>query len=156
MEIWNNIGPELRQSASLSIFKSNALKLVRFQKKSIFNIHDPFSIRRLFQLRVGLSPLRYHKRGFKDTPTVLCSCNSSAETTEHFLLRCPLYTEARNDLFQVIDPIVRTHDLQLANDALHQFLLYGSENLPNDVNKTVLSATMIYIKHSKRFEPVDD
>ena len=91
VELWNNIGPELRQSASLSKFKSDTLKLVRFQKKSIFGIHDPIAIRRLFQLRVGLSPLKYHKRGFNDNPSDMCSCKLSAETTEHFLLHCTMH-----------------------------------------------------------------
>ena len=30
-------------------------------RKSTFGIHDPSGFRYLFQLRVGLSPLRYHK-----------------------------------------------------------------------------------------------
>ena len=69
VKIWNEIGPTLRQVPSLSIFKSNVLKLIRPQKKNVFNIHDPEGTKRLFQLRVGLSPLRYHKKrhNFKDS-----------------------------------------------------------------------------------------
>ena len=56
VKIWNEIGPTLRQVPSLSIFKTNVLKLIRPQKKNVFNIHDPEGTKRLFQLRVGLSP----------------------------------------------------------------------------------------------------
>ena len=155
-EIWNKIGPELSQIPSLSKFKSEILKLVRFQKKSIFNLHDPLYIRRLFQLRVGLSPLRYHKRGFQDTPSIMCSCNVSAETTQHFLLHCALYTVARNSLFQVVNPILAIHNLHLGNDDLRKFLLYGNDILTVEENKTVLTETLKFIKSSTRFDTVVD
>ena len=40
----------------------------------MFDIHDPTGVRYLFQLRVGLSPLRYHKKrhNFIDTPSNEC------------------------------------------------------------------------------------
>ena len=90
VKIWNEIGPTLRQVPSLNIFKSNVLKLIRPQKKNVFNIHDPEGTKRLFQLRVGLSPLRYHKKrhNFKDSPSDTCICGMSVETTEHFLIYC--------------------------------------------------------------------
>ena len=50
--------PEVKMT--LIIFKSNALKLIRPEKKNVFNIHDPKGMKRLFQLRVGLSALRDH------------------------------------------------------------------------------------------------
>ena len=45
----------------INILKSHILSLIRPEKKSIFNIHDPLGLRYLFHLRVGLSPLRSHK-----------------------------------------------------------------------------------------------
>ena len=67
------------------MFKSKVLSLIRTQKKSIFNIHDPKGIKRLFQLRVGLCPLRRHKikKHFRDTPsTDVSHCQLSAEATK--------------------------------------------------------------------------
>ena len=55
----NNIGYEFRNCSNLSKFKSKLLNLTRPPKKSIFDIHDPCGIKLLFQLRVGLSPLRH-------------------------------------------------------------------------------------------------
>ena len=155
-EIWNNLGPELRNIPSLCKFKAEILKLVRFQKKSIFGLHNPTYTRRLFQLRVGLSPLRYHKRGFKDNPSTMCSCNISAETTEHFLLDCIQYTVVRNSLFEVINPIIITHNLHLIKSDLCRLLLYGNATLNDDVNKAILAETLKFIKNSRRFDPVND
>ena len=156
IDSWNKLDSSLKQSASLSIFKSNTLKLIRPPKKSIFNIHDPKGIKRLFQLRVGLSPLREHKfrKNFKDTPTETCSCKMDAETTEHFFFHCVNYIEARNTMKEVINPILVSNNLLLPNDKMvGKFLLYGHEVLSTDENVSVLSATLKYIHDSMRFEP---
>ena len=155
IKIWNEIDPSLRQAPSLSIFKSNILKLIRPLKKDVFNIHDPKGIKRLFQLRVGLSPLRRHKKHhkFKDTPTDICRCQMSAETTKHFLVYCNLFTEARDLMFQVINPILESNDLILhSDDQLKDLLLYGHYTLSVDENHAVLTATLKYIHESTRFE----
>jgi hypothetical protein len=88
--IWN-IGPVLRGTETLSIFKKHILKVIRPEKKSLFNIHNPNGIRWIFQLRVGLSPLKRHKKlhNFQDTADDLCTCLLNAETTQHVLLKCP-------------------------------------------------------------------
>ena len=51
----------LGQAVSLSVFKTNILKLIRPLKNDTFCVYDPKGIKRLFQLRVGLSPLNDHK-----------------------------------------------------------------------------------------------
>ena len=48
VKICNEIGPALRQETSLIIFKSNTLKLIRPEKKNVFNIHDPKGMKILF------------------------------------------------------------------------------------------------------------
>ena len=102
---WNGIGSVLRGAESLSVFKKNILKVIRPVKKSLFNIHNPNGIRWIFQMRVGLSPLKSHKKShnFQDTPDDLCACLLNAETTQHFLLKCPNYNEYRHHLFQSLN-----------------------------------------------------
>ena len=58
---WNNVIAHLNDIPSFSILKKHMLSLIRPKKKSIFGIHDHLGLRYLFQLRVGLSSLRYHK-----------------------------------------------------------------------------------------------
>ena len=66
---WNELGPEIRKSETLSIFKSNYIKTIRPIRSSIFDIHNPDALRYIYQLRVDLSPLKAHKKrhGFTDT-----------------------------------------------------------------------------------------
>ena len=126
VKIWNEIGPALRLAPSLIIFKSNTLKLIRPEKRNVFNIHDPKGMKRLFQLSVGLSPLRDHKKrhNFKDALSDICPCEMSIETTGHFLIYCDLYAGVRIKMFQLINPILQCNDLNLPNDgSLVNFLL---------------------------------
>ena len=151
VKIWNEIGPGLGQAPSLIIFKFNTPKLNRPEKNNVSNIHDTKGIKRLFQLRVGLSPLRHKKRhNFKDTLSDICPC----DTTIHFLIYCDLYPGVRIKMFQVINPILQCNDLNLLNDgSLVNFLLYGHETLSTKLNTAVLTATVNYIHKSTRFDP---
>ena len=56
-------------------------------------MHDPLGLWYLFQLRVGLSSLRYHKKrhNFIDTPSDKCLCNQGIEDTNHLLFLCPFF-----------------------------------------------------------------
>ena len=42
---WNEIGPEFREAVSLSVFKTNILKLIRPPGKEIFHGHGPQGIK---------------------------------------------------------------------------------------------------------------
>ena len=155
VKIWNEIGPDLRQAPSLNVFKSKILKLIRPPKKIVFNIYDPKGMKRLFQLRVGLSPLRHHKKrhNFKDTPCDTCACEMSIETTEHFLLHCKLFTVERKNMFRVINPILESNGLHLRNDdMLVILLLYGHDTLSVVDNTAVLTASLNYFHKSTRFD----
>ena len=139
----------------MSEFKSKILNKIRPAKKCVFNIHDPTGIRRLFQLRVGLSPLNEHKKrhNFKDTMSNICHCQTHPETTDHFLLHCERYNEARRDMFEVLNPILETNNLRLPNNTqLVKLLLYGDDNLCEADNISVISGTLNFIHESTRFE----
>ena len=86
IKIWNNI----HNCTPLSIFKRNIPNLIHPASKTVFGIHDPIGLKRLFQLRVQLSNLKSHKRrhNFSDTPSHWCDCNCGPEDTKHFLLKC--------------------------------------------------------------------
>ena len=128
---WNNIGPELRGSASLAIFKKNLLNIIRPVKKSIFNIFNQKGISWIFQLRVDLSPLKSHKKShnFLDTPDDICQCTLNSETTYHFFLKCPLYDEHRTDLFRIVNPILLMNNIALNDDEVVRLLLYGHDKI---------------------------
>ena len=156
---WNNIGPELRSAESLSIFKTNLLKIIRPEKRNIFGIHDPIGLRWLFQLRVGLSPLRHHKKShnFLDTPSDLCSCTIDAETTKHFLLICQNYANERTVLLNLVNPLLTGLNMtNLSDDKITQILLYGYQSFAVKDNEKIVKACLQFIKTSGRFTTEPD
>ena len=74
VKIWNNIGIELRSIDTLSEFKKQIIKLVR---PSTYGIHRPLGIKRLFQLRLGLSHLNPIILGSRLPPILLGRGNIS-------------------------------------------------------------------------------
>ena len=149
---WNALDPDVRKTDTLSGFKNEILKTIKPTKRSIFNIHDESGIRYIFQLRVGLSPLRAHKKkhNFKDTPNDRCLCGNGIETTEHYLLNCPLYQTQRETLFSAVNPIISLASPLNQNNDLTGMLLYGNEKLNPSQNKLILMATINFVKSTER------
>ena len=113
------------------IFKRNITKLFRPEKKPLrIKYHN--GTRWIFQLRVGLSPLKNHKKShnFEDTPDDLCLCMLTTKTTGHFILNCPNFNEQRNELFCAANPILLANNIHPPNDSemVHLFV-YGDEKL---------------------------
>ena len=154
---WNGIGPELRGAVSLSTFKNNIIKIIRPEKRSLFSIYDPGGTSWIFQLRVGLSPLKSHKKAhnFRDTSDDRCICMKE-ESTEHFLLKCPIYIEQRQKLFQTLDPILMSSNLhQLSDKETTRLLLYGHQKLSFGVNQIILKETINFIRETSRFSQIE-
>ena len=129
------------------------MTLARPVKRSLFDIYDPNGIKWIFQLRVGLSPLKSHKKShnFKDTPDDICHCALSAETSHHYLLHCPNFINHRNDLFLALNPIMIANNIHLRDEqSLVHLLLYGHEKLKLHENKYILNATINFIKETAR------
>lgn len=92
------------------------------------------------RLRLKCSTLKNHLfcRNIVNNP--LCTC-SKPETNEHYLLECPLYTNAR---MLHLDTIPFQTDVYI--------LLYGDTNLSSANNETIFKAVHKFISASKRFQ----
>ena len=89
------------------------------------------------------------RHDFKDALSPMCDCRSETETTDHFFLRCPLFTLNRQKLLNGLFKI----DLSSRN--LRDELLLdinGFDKYKDNVNKKILLCTIIFIKNIKRFE----
>ena len=153
---WNKLSPETRKIDTLEKFKENILKDIKPEPKSIFNLHNPDGVKFIYQLRVGLSPLREHKNrhNFLDTPSSFCNCGTGTESTGPFLLKCPFFTAPRKKLFETDDSLIegklpRVDNLE--NSSLTEILLYGHGSLNPSQNKGALNATINYIHKTERF-----
>ena len=94
---WNKLDLEIRNSASLEIFKKRFLNFIRQNSSNVFNINNALGPKLLTRLRIGFRHLKEHKfkQNFQDSVDVLCSCGNDIESTVHFFLRCPNFTTQR-------------------------------------------------------------
>ena len=78
------------------------------------------------------------------------SCDFEPETTDHYLLRCKLYTDLRLDLLNNIYTIKKSLK-NFSEEQLVNVLLFGSENFTLDTNTNILKRTIEFLKATERF-----
>ena len=149
---WNSLGIDFLSSPSIGAFKKNVLDLVRPRSKSLYGLYDPIGVKFIFQLRVGLSTLKFHKKrhNFADTPDDQCDCLNAQEDTFHFLFSCPLYATPRAELLNSDTNILIMNDLEHLSENVEMYL-YGHASLHAAENKAIIIAMIKFIKESKRF-----
>ena len=153
IKAWNNLGHTFHSCTSLSTFKSQILTFVRPEPKLTFSINDRQGLKHIFQLRVGLSLLKSHKKShnFIDTPSDWCECNSAPENTYHYLLQCHLFHFPRIELINSITSIVSPYNLidVIDNQVIY---LYGHRSISCENNRKIILSTIKYIKETGRFD----
>ena len=149
---WNNLDSSIRNSKSVDIFRNSLLKFLRPKGFSVYGIHNPLGLKLLVRLRVGLSHLREHKfrHNFRDTLNPLCSCNIEPESTSHYLLRCHFFVAHRKKFFDSLNNIDQCL-IKLTVNELTNIALYGSDIFDFDKNRKILTATILYLIESERF-----
>ena len=153
---WNIFISQFENFPTYGSFKKYMINCHRPKGKAVFGIHDPMCLRYLFQLRLGLSYLRSHKRryGFADTPSDICLCKLEAEDTRHFLFSCPFYDSKRDVLKNSVKNILQKNNLNYPeNFPLHELnlFLYGLRTISDPDNSSILMATLKFIKETNRF-----
>ena len=83
------------------------MEFTRPLPNSIFDIYNPYGIKLLIKLQLGLSHLNEHTfmHGFNDSINPICICGGDIESINHLFLHCPEYCEARQTLLDNIQSI---------------------------------------------------
>ena len=118
--------PGIRNSERAGFFKTKILKFIKYKPISIYNFHNSKWIRLIPRLRLGLSHLREHKfkHSFQDCLNPLCSSyENDIETSNHFLLHCPNYSNKRMTFLNKIKNI-NDGMLQLRDTIMTKTLLF--------------------------------
>ena len=149
---WNGIITNFDYFPTYDTLKEQLLSFFRPEAKSFFDLHDPEGLRLLFQLRVGLSFLRSHKKQhhFLDTPSEICLCKQGIEDTRHFILSCPFYAIHRVSLESAVNYILQRSDLLLNGDQFKLYL-YGHPEVNDADNREILKCTIKFINSTERF-----
>ena len=153
---WNSLDDAIKSSPSLSEFKAKLNSQIRPKGNSFHSIRDSSGIKLLTKIRVTFSDLRDHRfnHNFNCT-SPLCHCGLDEETSIHYFLCCPRYTDLRALYLSKICEIIGSDVTILPSEHLFFILLCGS-NIYNDVtNEGIISETIHYIKSSGRFKMLE-
>ena len=84
----------------------------------------------------------------------MCPTSDGIEDTEHYLLLCPSFDVQRQVLLARVAELLRSfvQITDLSNDALTQLLLYGNQDLSNELNRNILELTLRFIHETGRFD----
>ena len=146
-KIWNTLSPPIKNSPTVRQFKS---KIQTFNTKPIYynRLCSGKEGAWLCRLRLGLSALNSHrfKYHFIDNPSCI-NCTNTPETTEHFLLDCPVYTLARQQFLESLSDI--GIDIQNRPNTI-QAILHGKNDIA--IASTLLHIVLNYLKQTNRFK----
>ena len=150
---WNNLDKSIRSSESFALFKKSILQFIRPTPNRTFNCHNPIGIKLITRLRLGLSHLRDHKfkHNFLDCLNPICCCGQDIETTVHYLLHCPIFSDERSIFFNNIRSIDE-NVLSGSDPKISDTLLFGISSFNDTKNKSILNTTIDYILSTKRFD----
>ena len=138
---WNSLSPECRSCSSVLGFK----KSIRGDKHMIPSYYYIGS-RKLniihTRLRHRCSILKADLFRVNLVNDSSCSCGCPLEDAIHYFLECPLYIGQRAYLLNAVQQYVVV-DIET--------LLFGSDQLSEELNKSLFLHVQRYIQHSKRF-----
>ena len=149
---WFKLDESIRNSESISIFKTKLLSFIRPAQSSIYNILGQIGIKLLTRLHLDFSNLNEHRfrHNFKNCLNPLYSCSLETEDTLHYLLHCHHFSMYHEDLMNSVKSFYNNFE-SLSDNAKKDILLYGDPFLDQNKNKLILEATINYIKISERF-----
>ena len=103
---WNKLDYNIRNSESLVLFKKHRLAFISPFANRTFQCHNFEGLKLITRLKLGLSHFRFHKFKHRFQHTLNPICNSGTfETTVHYLLHCPNFSNERLTFFNKIQSI---------------------------------------------------
>jgi len=143
-KMWNDLDISIRNSASLSSFKSNIKSKGKPQNKCFLVWGSRKSNILHCRLRNRASSLNYDLFRANLSNTAECACGNPCEDSYHFLCVCPLYTQHRNLLIRELQPV--------RDDLTLDLLLYGDPKFSINVNTSIAKSVQNYISKCNRFD----
>ena len=150
---WNNLDISIRNSKSLSTFKKSILQFIGPSPSSTYNCFNKKGIKHITRLRLGLSHLCDHKfkHGFLDSLNPICSCRLDVETTCHYILHCPNFTNERSILLSIVLTINES-SLTSCDASVVKALHNGDKSLDLETKTLILNAALDFVLSSKGFD----
>ena len=162
---WNNLANSIKQSQSLTIFKTKIKSLYEplVQNKLYCYGHGLSRVNHC-RIRLGLSHLNSHLHHYNLIDSPSCSnpeCGRTPESAAHYFLSCPRYNTERRVLFESLSrklfPNVNYNTfIVLMPNHICTILLEGSEDASYEENTSIVDEVFKYIDSTQRFSTFED
>ena len=148
---WNDLPPESRLLNMHKDFKKNIRHLTNMEAPNNFYSYGCKKGNILHtRIRLQASPLNAHKFLICQQSSPECACGHKREDTCHYLLRCPRYADARDDLFRTLTYLLNQDFSNLPISTQSNILLNGPQD-GKCVGKKVAFAVQNFIFKTGRF-----
>ena len=150
--LYNALSPTLR-NCDISDFKTELKAKLKPTKNKHFNRGvSKFSNSLHTQLRVGRSYLAAHGFSIGLNNSDKCACLKQ-ETTEHFLISCPIYTNQRTKMFNEISLLLPKFSRLTLKEKVKTMLsgIFLESSVPDLRNVKIVFIVQNYILQTRRF-----
>ena len=139
-------GPAYQKIQKHQYFKKQILNFIWPKPNNVYHCHNPKGNKLLTMLHLGLSHLHEHKfkHSSQDCLNPLCLCSNETETSTHYLLHCPTYTNERMTFLNKIKCIICSI-LESSDAAVTKILLFVDNCFSDSFNTLILNSTIEYI-----------
>ena len=112
---WFNLDDNIKNSESISVFRSRWLSFIPPVQNSVFNIFDLKWLKLLNYLCLGFSHFNEHRfrHNFENCINPLCPCSLETEDTMHYLLHWHHFSQHHFDLMNSVKPYLKILSLFL-------------------------------------------
>ena len=126
-------------------FRNALIKIGTPIPMPVYNAHNPFGLKLLTRLRIGVSHLNQRKfnHNFQDCLNPLCSSRLEVESISHFFLHCHYYSNISSTLLNELQPT----EIDLLNqegDRVLKVLLDSSTKFNTNQDFRLLSSSISY------------
>ena len=149
---WNSLSDSIRNSSSFTNFK-NSINGLFCKKKcpKIFEVGARYPSVLHTRLRLGNSTLNDDLFRHNCIPSPACAFGYHRETTEHYLLHCPLWDTYRLSLLTTVAECLGNCWYNSNRTGKLSFLLFGCYSVAFDVNHRLFFAVQRFIIDTSRF-----
>jgi hypothetical protein len=156
--LWNSLSLQIRNSPSLSVFKSNLNNIIKLPPPPQW-YYTGSRYANILHTRIRLKNplLNFYLFRTGRSPECSCECGFPSETIKHFILECPHYATQRRrllaDVRTLIAPGTHPHMLiYLNSNHFINLLLHGSDDFNNDTNISIFNSIQYFMISSGRFQ----